>query len=79
MRHSDHVSKTSRPDVGPPVIDDISTHRFLLEMDGAVAELVYRRNSRRLVLVHTGVPDELGGRGIGTHLVEAAIAKASTR
>lgn len=50
--------------------------RFELVVDGATAELRYEVRDHQLVLVHTGVPDELGGRGIGGHLVEAAIARA---
>ncbi|MGO8864235.1 MAG: GNAT family N-acetyltransferase [Acidimicrobiales bacterium] len=48
-------------------------HRFVVEQDGAVAELVYEVDGHRLVLVHTGVPDVLGGRGVGSALVEAAV------
>ena len=58
------------------VIDDAGNHRFLLEQEGSEAELVYRRNGRRLVLVHTEVPDEIGGRGIGGRLVRAAVEQA---
>lgn len=58
------------------VTDDAAHSRFLVDEDGAEAELVYRRNGQRLVLVHTGVPDEIGGRGIGGQLVRAAIERA---
>jgi hypothetical protein len=59
------------------VRDDTANHRFVLERDGATAELVYdARRAGRLVLVHTGVPDELGGQGIGGRLVEAALDRA---
>jgi uncharacterized protein len=57
----------------PTVTDHLDRHRFELEVDGIVAELVYRRRGDRLVLVHTGVPDELGGRGLGGLLVRAAV------
>lgn len=30
----------------------------------------------RLILVHTGVPEILGGRGVGGQLVRAAVARA---
>ena len=58
------------------VADDAAHNRFLLCEDGVEAELVYRRNGRRLVLIHTGVPDEIGGRGIGGRLVRAAVERA---
>lgn len=47
-------------------------HRFVL----GGAKLVYRAEPRRLVLVHTEVPEELGGRGTGGRLVAAAVERA---
>lgn len=38
-----------------------------------MAELIYRRHGDRLVLVHTKVPDELEGKGVGGELVTAAV------
>lgn len=58
------------------VLDNAAEHRFELTIDGHLAELVYRLDDDRLVLVHTGVPEALGGRGIGGTLVEAAIERA---
>ena len=58
------------------VIDNAERSRFELYADGELAELVYRRYGDRLVLVHTGVPLELEGRGIGGRLVTAAIDRA---
>jgi predicted GNAT family acetyltransferase len=45
--------------------------------DGELAELIYHVSGKRLVLVHTGVPDALGGRGIAGKLVLAALDKAA--
>ena len=56
------------------VIDNRADSRFELTVDGAVAELIYRRRADRLVLLHTEVPKALGGRGIGGQLVQAAVA-----
>lgn len=61
------VEVEDRPDEG----------RFVVRSEGEEAELVYRLDGDRLVLVHTGVPDALGGRGIGGALVEAAVARAA--
>jgi uncharacterized protein len=61
----------------PAVVDNTTENRFEASIDGAQAELLYRRRGDRLVLVHTGVPDELGGHGLGGRLVEAAIVKAA--
>lgn len=58
------------------ITDDQAASRFELQADGHLAELIYRRNGKRLVLIHTGVPPELEGRGIGGRLVTAAIDRA---
>jgi hypothetical protein len=55
------------------VVDDHGKSKFEIVVDGVVAELVYRRRADRLVLVHTGVPDSLSGRGVGGQLVKAAV------
>jgi predicted GNAT family acetyltransferase len=60
------------------VIDNRADSRFELTVDGAVAELIYRRRADRLVLLHTEVPKALGGRGIGGQLVQAAVERASS-
>jgi predicted GNAT family acetyltransferase len=44
-----------------------------VEIDGHVAELVYGRKGDHLTLVHTRVPEELGGRGLGGKLVRKAV------
>jgi len=59
------------------VIDNRADSRFELTVDGAVAELTYRRRADRLVLLHTEVPVALGGRGLGGRLVRAAVERAS--
>jgi len=58
------------------VVDNTREQRFELEVDGHLAELAYEVDGDRLVLVHTGVPDELGGRGLGGVLVQAAVDRA---
>jgi predicted GNAT family acetyltransferase len=62
----------------PPIVDDEAANRFELAIDGLLAELVYRHEGDRLVLLHTEVPDELGGKGVGGALVTAAIERAAT-
>lgn len=58
------------------VTDNRAGSRFELTADGHLAELRYRINGNRLVLIHTGVPAELEGCGIGGTLVAAAVARA---
>ena len=48
-----------------PVVDDAADSRYVLQESGAEAELVYVIDGDRMILVHTGVPDEWGGHGIG--------------
>lgn len=61
----------------PRITDAQSSARLELTADGHLAELLYRRNGNRLVLLHTSVPAELEGRGIGGQLVSAAVDKAA--
>jgi uncharacterized protein len=61
----------------PPVTDNQAESRFELWVDGRLAELPYRRNGKRLVLIHTEVPVELEGRGLGGALVTAAVDRAA--
>jgi uncharacterized protein len=59
------------------VTDNQAESRFELRADEGTAELRYRRRADRLILIHTGVPPELEGRGIGGRLVAAAIDRAA--
>jgi len=58
------------------VQDEPAASRFVVHLDGRTAELVYRLVDDQLVLVHTGVPPELEGHGLGGLLVAAAVDRA---
>jgi uncharacterized protein len=58
------------------VTDNQAESRFEVTMEGRLAELVYHRRGDRLVLIHTEVPVELEGHGIGGRLVSAAVDAA---
>lgn len=58
------------------IVDRTDEARLVFELDGHLAELEYRVHNGKLALVHTEVPDALGGRGLGGALVGAAIDKA---
>jgi hypothetical protein len=58
------------------VVDVPAEGRFVVRTEGMEAELVYRVSGDRLFLVHTEVPEPLGGRGIGGQLVRAAVRRA---
>jgi len=54
------------------VVNDAEHHRLVLPWDGREGELTYERRSNQLILVHTEVPKELEGKGVGSLLVKAA-------
>ena len=58
------------------IVDVPAESRYVARQDGNEAELVYRLDGDRLVLVHTGVPDALGGHGLGGRLVQTAVERA---
>ena len=59
------------------VTDNQAASRFEISDGGYLAELSYHRNGNRLALIHTEVPEELEGRGLGGRLVVAAIDRAA--
>lgn len=84
LAHWDRAALEARPpdpgrnaDDNPEVVDDAPNHRFAYIDGGEVAELTYELRGDRLVLVHTEVPDALGGRGIAGNLVQAAVDRAA--
>lgn len=59
------------------VIDRPDRGRLEEVVDGQVAELFYRITDGLMVLIHTEVPEALGGQGVGGHLVRAAVNRAA--
>ena len=58
------------------VVDVPLEDRFVVRTDGAEAELVYRVSGDRIYLIHTEVPESMGGRGIAGQLVRASLLRA---
>ena len=58
------------------VVDVPLEDRFVVRTDGAEAELVYRVSGDRIYLIHTEVPESMGGRGIAGQLVRASLRRA---
>ncbi|MBO1358559.1 N-acetyltransferase [Acetobacter sacchari] len=58
------------------IVDNVSQNRFETIMEGHLATLIYERSGDALVIQHTLVPDALGGRGVGSALVSAAVDAA---
>lgn len=55
---------------------DRAAHRFTAEVDGVECVLDYRLEGTRMSITHTGVPEQVGGRGIASALVSAAFEAA---
>jgi len=63
------------------VIDNPGEHRFELALDGEdIAAAYYRRDENgHLVLTHTEVPSEYGGRGMASILAQGVFDMARER
>jgi len=59
------------------VVDNTAATRFEIRMDGHIAVLVYELVGRQFRIIHTIVPEALGGHGLAGTLVQAAIARAT--
>ncbi|HTR31495.1 MAG TPA: GNAT family N-acetyltransferase [Puia sp.] len=55
------------------VFNNAERQQFQVSVDGEIASLEYRLYEGRLTLMHTEVPDKLGGHGIGSALAEFAL------
>jgi hypothetical protein len=55
------------------ISNDRKAHRFETQVDGAHCVLDYTLADGVLTITHTGVPAEVGGRGIAAALVQAAV------
>ncbi len=58
--------------------DQETRGRYVVNVDGHEAELTFSKmgSTGNIIADHTGVPDELGGRGIGAALVEFMVEDA---
>ena len=54
----------------PPVTLNEAAHRFELVVDGHTAYEVFERFPGGIAYLHTIVPKELGGQGVGSQLVK---------
>lgn len=65
--------------VDPDFRDNETAHRFELPVDGHVAYIDYERVPAGVAMLHTIVPEALGGRGVGGRLVRSALVTARER
>lgn len=61
------------------VTDNPARHRFELTLDGHTAFTVYVLAGDVITFVHTEVPRELAGRGVGSILARGALDNVRTR
>jgi predicted GNAT family acetyltransferase len=61
------------------IVDNATAERFELAIDAKVAIAAYERDGDVLVFTHTEVPQEPEGQGIGTRLIEGALADVRAR
>lgn len=55
-------------------INNESEHQYEFHVEGYVAKIEYLKSANgEIYLTHTGVPAELGGKGIGSQLVEKVL------
>jgi hypothetical protein len=61
------------------VRDNPAENRYELIVDGHLAGTYYKLSDGVITFVHTEVPKELGGRGIGSQLVKGALDDVRAR
>jgi uncharacterized protein len=61
------------------VTDNPAHHRFELEVEGHVAATYYKIEDGVITFLHTEVPPELGGKGVGSRLIKGALDQVRAR
>ena len=56
-----------------PVEHNPQAGRFEVEKDGHLAVLEYQMADGKIIFTHTGVPEALGGQGLGSRLAVAGL------
>ena len=55
------------------VVNNPAHQRYELAVDGHIAATYYKIADRVITFIHTEVPPELGGKGIGSKLIRGAL------
>ena len=55
------------------IVNNKALHRYELAVDGHLAATYYKLDGGVITFIHTEVPPELGGKGIGSKLIKGAL------
>jgi uncharacterized protein len=55
------------------VVNSPAQHRYELVVDGHLAATYYKVSDGVITFIHTEVPKELGGKGVGSQLIKGAL------
>ena len=55
------------------VVNNKAQHRYELTAEGHLAATYYELSDGVITFVHTEVPPELGGKGVGSRLIKGAL------
>ncbi len=58
------------------LVDNKEANRFEVEVEGYTAFVDYRRGKSHISYIHTGVPKELKGKGVGAFLAKNVLEYA---
>lgn len=67
------MTQTEQSPIDPDIRHDPAQQRFAASVDGHEAELLYELRDGVVRIVHTGVPQAIGGRGVAGALVRKAL------
>lgn len=56
-----------------PLVNNTEDKRFEMEVDGSLAMIYYREQPGLMTLLHTEVPPELEGGGVGSAIIEKTL------
>lgn len=70
---SRHSLENPRKDSMIDVVNNKAQNRYELTLDGHLAATYYKVADGVITFIHTEVPPELGGQGIGSRLVKGAL------
>ena len=55
------------------IVNNKAQHRYELAVEGHIAATYYKVEDKIITFIHTEVPPELGGKGIGSKLIRGAL------